>query len=304
MRLVRRWSVAAGLVAVLLAGGCGNPGGVDGNLTNGWAAMGVPAAFTPSADTCHLANFAVSGPRSAYEVVDCKIKHRTETVHVGTYTGPAAEAAKPPEAGSAGAQAAYRVCDGKTEEYVGNPWRTARLWIGVTNPSQEAWSGGARWYRCEVLESSSVEDDGGLVQRLGSLRDALVSPTSSLLLTCYAIILDRDGKIDKMPAATCGSSHNAEFAGIWEAGEDTAYPATTAAWDTFHKGCRGVIAAYVKVPNDADLQYRAGVVSLPGGEDVWAMGDRGVRCYLWVDTAPLTASLRGKGTKALPVQYQ
>ena len=41
---------------------------------------------------------------------------------------------------------------------------------------------------------------------------------------------------------------------------------------------------------------------LPGGEDVWKLGDRGVRCYLWLDAAELTASLKGKGDKGLPVQ--
>ena len=58
------------------------------------------------------------------------------------------------------------------------------------------------------------------------------------------------------------------------------------------------------MPDDADLQFRNGVVSLPGGEDVWALGDHGVRCYLWVDDATLTASLKGKGVKSLPIQYK
>ena len=58
------------------------------------------------------------------------------------------------------------------------------------------------------------------------------------------------------------------------------------------------------MPDDEDLQYRTGVVSLPGGEDVWALGDRGVRCYLWLDGAELTTSLKGKGAKGLPIQYK
>jgi hypothetical protein len=60
----------------------------------------------------------------------------------------------------------------------------------------------------------------------------------------------------------------------------------------------------VGVPVDANLEFRTGVVSLPGGPDVWAAGDRGVRCYLWLDAAKLTASLKGKGPKAMPVQYE
>ncbi|MFI7596790.1 septum formation family protein [Actinoplanes sp. NPDC049681] len=299
-----RWGVAAAVsvLGAALLSGCGNPGGVDGDLMNGWAAIGAPTGFTPAAQTCHLANFSASGSRSAYEEVDCQLKHRTETVYVGEFPSPAADASEPPAAGSAGAREAYKVCDEKTAEYVGGPWRTARLWIGVTQPTAAAWSGGARWYRCEVLESSSVEDDGGLVQRVGSLRDALKELGSPLLLTCYAVKLDKNGEIDTMPAAPCAAAHNAEFVGVWDAG-DRAYPETSDDWDQFHEGCRGLIASYVGVPADEDLQYRAGVVSLPGGEDVWAMGDRGVRCYLWVDTS-LKSSLKGKGAKALPVQYQ
>lgn len=304
-RRSRRWSVAAALSLLTLAlfTGCGNPAGVDGDLTDGWAAIGVPIGFTPAAETCHLGNFATYGARETYEEVDCKLRHRTETVYVGTYPNPAAEASDPPAQDSAGARAAYQICDARTTAYVGRPWRTARLWIGVTQPTRAAWAGGARWYRCEVLVSSSVEDDGGLVQRAGTLRRALLEPASPLLLTCYGVLLDKKGKIGTMPATPCSARHNAEFVGVWDAGE-LGYPRTSRQWDKFHDGCRGLIASYVGVPDDADLQFRAGVISLPGGEDVWELGDRGVRCYLWRDEATLTASLQGKGEKAMPVQFQ
>ncbi|WP_306213757.1 septum formation family protein [Actinoplanes sp. RD1] len=298
---MRRWWLV--VVAAVMLGGCSKPAGVDGNLLNGWSAMTVPTGFTPVSETCHLANFSPAGARADYEEVDCSLKHRTETVYVGEYADPAAEAPEPPADDSAATRAAYETCDQKTTAYVGGPWRTARLWIGITQPTKAAWTGGARWYRCEVLVSSSVEDDGGLVQRVGTLRDALEEPKSPLLLTCYGVRLDKDGKISTMPAAPCASEHNAEFAGVWTAGRNTGYPETAKDWDAFHAGCRTVIAKFVGVPDDADLQYRAGVVSLPGGDDVWALGDRGVRCYLWVDTT-LTSSLAGKGAKALPVQYQ
>ncbi|HET6529816.1 MAG TPA: septum formation family protein [Actinoplanes sp.] len=304
MGLRTRLAVTVGLSALVASmAGCGNPGGVDGNLVNNWAAIGAPTGFTPAAETCHLANYTVAGTRDTYEEVDCAFKHRTETVHVGAYPDPAAEADAPPAAGSAGARAAYRICDAETTEFVGAPWRTGRLWIGVTHPSPAAWTGGARWFRCEVLEISSIEDDGGLVLRTGSLRDALTDDTSPLRLACYAVQLAADGAIGTMPATSCAREHNAEFVGVWTA-KDLPYPAKDGDWATFHDGCRTLIASYVGVPDDADLQYRTGVVSLPGGEDVWALGDRGVRCYLWLDGAKLTASLKGKGAKALPIQYE
>ena len=303
-RLRTRLGLAAALsLLILVAGGCGKPTGVDGNLVNGWESIGEPTGFTPVTETCHLANFATTGTRGTYEEVACTLKHRTETVYVGTYEGPAAESATPPGKGSAGARAAYQTCDDQTTEFVGAPWRTGRLWIGVTQPSPAAWTGGARWFRCEVLEISSIEDDGGLVMRLGSLKGALAPSGSSLRLTCYAIQLDSAGAIDTMPAAGCRSGHNAEFVGIWKAA-NLDYPSEDAQWAKFHDGCRELIATYVDVPDDKDLQYRTGVVSLPGGEDVWALGDRGVRCYMWLDGAELTKSLKGVGTKGLPVQYK
>ncbi|GIF40544.1 putative regulator of septum formation [Actinoplanes xinjiangensis] len=301
MRL--RWGMVA-VAALLAVAGCGSGGDVDGDLTNDWGAMSPATGFVPVAETCHLSNFAVSGPRSTYEETDCGVLHRTETVFVGEYSGPAADAAEPPSGASAGARAAYRICDQKTTQYVGGPWRHARLWIGVTHPSPAAWSGGSRWFRCEVVELDSIENDGALIQRTGSLRGALADAASALALTCYAIKLDDAGAITRMPPAPCGSKHNAEFVGVWTAGDKVAYPKGDAAWEEFHRGCRTLAARYVGVPDDGDLQYRTGVVSLPGNADVWAQGDHGVRCYLWMDGAELTGSLKGKGTKALPVQYK
>lgn len=302
-RLRARLALLAGLLLVLLTA-CGNPGGVDGDLTNRWAAMPAPTGFVPAAATCHLGTFTSIGTRAGYDEVDCALNHRTETVYVGDYPTPAADADAPPLDGSAAARAAYRTCDVKTTEYVGGQWRSARLWIGVTHPSAVAWSGGSRWFRCDVVEISSIEDDSELAERIGTVKDAVAQGASPLLLTCYAIQIDAKGAIGSMPPASCAAAHNAEFAGIWYAGATAAYPTTDSQWAGFHTGCRELIASYVGVPDDTDLQYRTGVVSLPGGRDVWAQGDHAVRCYLWLDGATLTSSLRDKGASALPVQFK
>jgi hypothetical protein len=302
-RLRTRLGITAVLGLLTVLAGCGKPGGVDGDLTGGWAAIPAPTGFLPVTGTCHLAAFAPVGQRGTYEEVDCKLRHRTETVFVGGYDSPAADADRPPADGSAGSRAAYRTCDLKTSAYLGGAWRAARLWIGVTHPSAAAWTGGARWFRCEVKEISSVEDNNDAVLRTGSLEDALASPSSSLRLTCYGVRLDTNGVIDLMPGVSCTARHNAEFVGVWDAG-GLAYPKKDDQWGKFHDGCRGLIAEYVGVPDDEDLQYRTGVISMPGGEDVWALGDHGVRCYLWLDGSTLATSLKGKGAAGLPVQYK
>lgn len=300
---IRLGIVATTSAVLLLLASCGKPGGVDGDLTNGWGPMAAATGFEPAGGTCHGANFTEVGARGTYEEIDCTLRHRAETVFVGTYQSPAADADEPPADGSAGARAAYQICDDQTTTYVGGPWRTARLWIGVTHPTAAAWSGGSRWFRCEVLELSSVEDDGDLVQRAGSLRGALAARASDLLLGCYAVQLDNAGAVDTMPAVGCTAKHNGEFVGVWDAGT-LAYPKNGAGWDKFHDGCRKLVASYVGVPDDQDLQYRTGVISLPGGGDVWVLGDHLVRCYLWLDGAALTGSLKGKGVQSLPVQYK
>ena len=101
-----RLGITAVLGAVLLVAGCGKPGGVDGDLTNGWGAMAPATGFEPNEGACHNANFNPVGPRGTYEEVDCAAKHRTETVFVGTYESPAADADVPPADGSAGARTA------------------------------------------------------------------------------------------------------------------------------------------------------------------------------------------------------
>ncbi|MEJ3746698.1 septum formation family protein [Actinomycetes bacterium KLBMP 9797] len=68
-----------------------------------------------------------------------------------------------------------------------------------------------------------------------------------------------------------------------------------------HAGCRGVVAAFAKVPNDAKLGYRAGTIYYGPDRDEWTRGDRGVRCFLWVDR-DVKRSMRNAGPTALPVR--
>ena len=294
--------VALGGVAAALLGGCGRPAGVDGDLADDWVPVSAPASFTPPAGVCHAAGYSNVGYLSSFESVDCSSKHRTETVHVGTFTGPAAGRAAPPPKGSHDLRAAYRECDAEAKDYVGADRRTGRLWLGVVLPSPQAWAGGAKWFRCDMTEMTTVEDNGRTAERAASLRNALRA-TSPLSLTCYAVKLNKRGAIDTMPRADCRRAHNAEFAGVWNA-PDLAYPKKDADWDRFHTECRKVIARYVDVPADDKIKFRTGVVSLPDGEDQWEIGNRGVRCYLWLSGRKLTKSLKGAGTAALPIQFE
>lgn len=301
---MRRWiaAIALGGATALALAGCGNPAGVDGDLIDDWAAVSDPKPFVPPAEVCHSGDYADVAYLSSFNPVDCAASHRLETVYVGAFTGAAATAPKPPAKGSPEIRAAYAECDAKAKEFVGADWRTARLWLGVVLPSPQAWSGGSRWFRCDITEVTNVEDNGDTTSRTGSVKGALKA-ASPLSLGCYEVKLARDSSIDTMPAVPCDKDHNSEFAGVYMAPEG-AYPSKSADWDKLHNECRKVIAKFAGVPSDGDLKYRTGVVSLPGNADEWASGNRGVRCYLWLSERKVNRSLKGAGTSGLPIQYE
>ncbi|HEU4423959.1 MAG TPA: septum formation family protein [Pilimelia sp.] len=292
--------MVGGLSAALLSA-CSPPAGVDGEVTDDWATVSDPKAFTPSAGVCHETDYTETGPLASYDPVDCGAAHRTETLHVGTFTGTAASGASPPAAGSPPLRTAYAECDKQARDYLGSDFRYGRLWLGVVVPSSEGWRGGARWFRCEAVEKADHENFGETVNRTGSLKGALRS-TSPLNLTCYQVKAKDSGIIESRTPAPCSSSHNSEFAGVFTASA-TSYPAKSADWDRLHDSCRKVIAKYVGLPDDGDLKYRTGTVVVPGAQDDWVVGNRGVRCYLYLSDKTFTRSLKGAGTKGLPIRY-
>lgn len=295
-------ALALGGAATLMLAACGNPAGVDGDLADDWSTAGKPQPFTPSAPVCHESDYAETAYLSSYAPVDCTAAHRLETIHVGMFTGTAAGLQTPPGKNSAEIRTAFTECDTKTTEYVGSDWRNGRLRLGVALPSPEAWSGGARWFRCDVAEVANIEDNGATATRTANLRDALKA-ASPLALGCYSVKLARDSSIDTMPAADCDKQHNAEYAGVWTAPVSMAYPTKSADWDRLHNECRKVIAKFANVPADGNMQYRTGVVSLPGSELEWQTGNRGVRCYLWLSERNVNKSMKGAGPNGLPIRY-
>lgn len=301
---MRRWLTAlvlTGAVTLTLAG-CARPDGVDGELTDDWPAFAVPGPFQPVAGTCHLNEFAPAPPLSAHRPVDCAEKHRLETVHVGAFTGATAARPAAPRAGSAEMRAAYADCDAKAREFVGDEWRSGRLWLGVATPTPTAWSGGARWYRCDLQEIAWTKGTPVPVDRAGSLNGALASADSPLRLGCFTVTLSRLGKVDTMLPGACTKQHNGEFAGVWTAPPDADYPTRDQDWLPYYEGCYQRVAAYAKLPRDRNLRARTGVVTVPGSAADWAAGDRGVRCYLWVRDARFTRSLKDAGPSGLPLR--
>lgn len=294
-------TVVCGLVAVLLSG-CGNPGGVDGALTDEWAPVAEPKPFIPPASACYQAGYTEFATLDGFDPVECAEKHRAETIHLGTFADADAELKAPPARGSAALRRAYAECDKQAKTFLGADFRYGRLWLGVVVPSAAGWSGGTRWFRCDLFEVANVEDFDDAVDREGSLKGALTAATAPLRLGCYQTSAASSGAIEKMAAIACTKQHNSEFVGVYTAPQKMAYPDKDSEWQRLHTGCRAVVAAYAKVPNDEDLPFRTGTVVVPNLEDDWNAGNHGVRCYLYLKDAKFTRSMKGAGDKGLPAR--
>lgn len=299
---MRRWLGAAASAALITTAltGCGTPAGTDGDLTDDWRPVAEARQFTPEVGDCHV----IADPTSyltSYQPVDCTRSHLVETYHLGTFTGALAERPIPPKVGSTALRTAFAECDAKATAFVGGDWRGARLTVQVVPPSPAGWSGGSRWYRCDLLELDAV--DGGTainnhydhaVQRSASLRDELKRP-SKVAYGC----LDED-EYENLQHSSCDKPHRFEYVGSWTA-PDGPYGDVARNDDNVHAKCRTVVARYAKVPVDGNLRYRTGTAYRLPSEKAWARGDRGVRCFFWSGGPKLTRSIKGGGTKVLPV---
>lgn len=290
---MRRIALCATLVALALAG-CASPGGTDGDLVDDWAPIAAATGFTPEAGTCHRTE--TGGYRSSYSPRPCDESHIRETLHVGTVTGAGAAESRPPTTGSAGMQDAYATCHREVNQALGADWRGGRIGLYVMFPSQAGWRGGSRWFRCDVSEVRSL-DDPSSVPRSASLAGALKGD-SPLRHTCFEPEIDDDDELTSMAAVSCTSRHHAEFVGVWTA-PDTDYATFKRNERKTSDGCSALIAEYAGVPR-ANLRYRSGWIYYEPTEEQWRDGERGVGCFLYVDSRSLTRSMKGAGKAGLP----
>ncbi|MEV1330973.1 septum formation family protein [Micromonospora costi] len=290
---MRRWLALALVGAAVLLAGCQRSHGADGDLVDDWPAMRAPKLFVPATDTC-LPRITPVVQASTYETVPCSRSHLAEAIHVGTIDD--APAGPRPEPGAPALRGVRAECDQRAREVLGGDWHSARLTLTIALPSTAAWAGGARWFRCDLSETDSI-DNTRPINRVGSLRGAMIGD-SPLIHRCFDPKLI-GGNLNYMAPVLCTEPHRAEFVGVYTE-RDMSWAAFTAAQDQVHRRCMALIAAFAAVPDNGDLAYRAGSIFYPPSRREWEEGDRGVRCFLWSDDRPLTRSMRGVGPQGLP----
>jgi hypothetical protein len=291
---MRRFAGSALLTVagLLLLAGCAAPAGVDGNLVNGWPAMPAAAVAVPATGACY--NTAGVNPDRVTRWLDpvaCTAPHSVETVHVGAFTGAAAGREQVPAGSDEARRTAYGECGKATADFLGGDWRTGRLGLFLDVPSQRQWSGGARWYRCDLVQYERIDVDPA--QRSSSLKGGLTGDRPEAL-GCTEIDV-ASGAVKSMAAAACGTAHNAEFAGIFE-GPAGPYPTDDSG---LFAGCQAKIGEFVGI-TDGTVRNRVDVVTAAFGRVDWDLGNRGVRCYLHVEGKTFARTLKGAGPGVLP----
>jgi len=283
--------LAAAVLAVgsALPAGCSSrPPGVDGDLGDDWRPLPGATSFRPAADGC-FDRLEAAAPLSSYAPFACAERHVAEAFFVGDL--PAGQSA------TAARRAAATECSRRADVFTGAEWRTGRLRLQPVLPGPEGWKAGARWFRCDLAEVDPGTDR--VVSRAGSLRGSL-SGAAGLALRCFNPSV-RGQDVRNMIAVPCGRDHHAEFTGLWTAPE---MPLVKLEGDRrMAAGCRSSIADFAGVPDDHNMQYRAGWLAFAPSRSEWEAGIRSVQCFLWLADDKMRGSYRNAGPGKLPIHY-
>lgn len=276
----RSAAVACALAIAGLSGCVSLPEGADGDLTDDWRPMPAATQFRPRPGDCHP-DLVQTATAEQYSPIPCTGPHLTETVAVADL--PAQDQA-------------FRECSRRATAFLGDDWRTGWVVLQPVLPSRKAWSGGAHWVRCDVVETSPV--DGSLVRRSGTVKGA-VKVGGKLRMACANPTIKGDSVTEMHPVA-CRSTHTAEFAGLFETTERDSADLTG---DDLSEGCDTAIARFARLPDDSDLPSRVGWLGFPPDDAAWTMGDRAIRCFLWLNGEKMKGSYRNAGPRKLKIHY-
>lgn len=291
--------IGGGLTAgmLLLAACTQRPGGA---LTDEWPEMPEPSVQVPLAGTCHQVGANGYGESFAYTMLQavpaCDASHKFETIYVGQFDGEHATRTTPPPDGGPAARLAYRRCADVAREFLGGDWHAAWIWLSVFVPSEAAWAGGARWFRCDLAETRNganvIED------RTASMRDGLRGERP-LAITCARGDLERSSSLYD---GSCTENHTLEFVGVYVPTAADLAVGENNLGDRLIAGCWKLAAPYLglplnRVPDELFAYFWYFKDDRPRGEFT-------VRCFVGPadPDKPIRggATLKGLGSRPLP----
>jgi len=291
---------ALGLALVAALGGCAPaPAGIDKNVVDEWPKFAEPKLPIPQAGVCSSTSAANTEDVTleGLKALDsCSGAHASETFHVGTFTGAAADKSTTPTS-TADVTPAWNACFAAAKDYLGEDWRTARVRMIVFTPSQKHWGAGARWYRCEFVTVKS--ENGDVIARDGSVKDGLRG-ARPIAIPCSNMVNETQDSFDDLADVPCNQPHKVEFMGI-ATSNTTEYPNTgDKSEKAFSNVCAAMAATYLKMTRaQYDRHQQFNVAWWIVSEDRWALGDRSASCYV-TTTKPVSISVRGYGNRNLP----
>jgi hypothetical protein len=279
---------AAFIAAALLLALAGCDGDTPAPATSASAAA---APYTPVVGTC----FEYETQRTAQDTVPCDGVHRFEVAYVGEVADPGDT---PPLPDSDAVRAAYKKCSVPVDKYVGGASRALMVNIEVGLPSLAAWQAGARWFSCDlakaIMQRTADESDEESVS--GSVRGAYTNPSSSIRMPCFTVTTKAGGILADWKPVPCTKKHTIEMVGLVKSASTAA--SRPKVEDKVYDRCFDLIAAYTKVPQKDDQRYGIRSVALYPPYVQWVMGERAVRCGIYLSKGGLSRSLAGAGPAA------
>jgi hypothetical protein len=290
-RIVALLAISSALVLTACAS---TPAGVDGDLLNGWGAAPTPASVLPVAGDCYS---ETDGNMLTNTPTPCAQTHLIEVSHVGTFIDADAAGQTVPAANSSAIKGAYGACVSASKTYLGADFHSGMMTLQVATPDQDAWSGGARWFRCDLSAIISLDDPVATTANAQFKGELATSKTSALRLTCVDWT-DHSDYIDAFKQADCAKSHNGEFVGAYAASAGTEYSDTTFQ-NLAQSGCESMVTKYLGLSGSRDESNTVGWAWSNTDEDAWAGGDHNIRCYAAAFThdSKFIGSVKGIGLK-------
>ncbi len=292
----RSWRLAlVGTAVAVLATGCTASTGVDNDLTNAWPAFDKAVTPTPKVGACYTQKLDTTWYGDFSDAVDCSASHQTETLFVGAFSGTEAGRSSPPLAGTQARADAYGQCQKAAGDYLGGDWHMANVVLGLVLPDDKAWTGGARWFRCDVVQFADSNFDS--VRTNGSAKGGLQGGRP-LAVTCLTVTDDGKNSVTGQKDTPCDQAHNGEFAGLYTAPART-WPDKDAARKLAGDGCEGVIAQFLGFSGSQPQTNYVGWMADNFDQDQWNLGDRTVRCFALafngntVNGAKVVGSMKG-----------